>query len=358
LYTADPGFDREAVIGATLTDSAGNRPAGDFQRTLDAILSSLRAQPSVAAASLATVPPFGGVEIGVNVRAEPGGEPLHTYFGSVGSQYFEALGLPLRLGRGCDGTDTPASIPVAIVNARLATRLFGTGDPRGRQVRFVQGQRPPLTIVGVASDAMYTDVREAPRQFLYLCSAQQPPTRLTRATIFVRSTGADGSPLARLVEQTVAAADDRVTVSRAETMGQIVRGTLVRDRALTTLLTGVSLTTLAIAAVGVYGVLATSVVRRTREIGVRSALGAGPGRIAAEVLARPATLMGAGLAAGVGVSWLTRGLFDAQLYGVPSVDAASLTGVAATLAIAGALACLAPAIRAIRVDPAAALRRE
>jgi predicted permease len=360
LQTTDIGYDRHRVIAVGLVDATpASRAAGDFDRSVAAIAAAMRARPDVAAVGVSAVAPFGGVEIGINVAAVgSGADPVHSFFSSASAGYFESLGVRVLAGRGCSSADAPGQPPVVILSARLASSLFGARDPLGREIRFVEGNRPPMRVIGVAADAVYTDVREAPRRFLYLCREQQPPTRTTRATVFVRSRSQEIARLAADVERMVASSDASIRVTEADTIAGAVRATLARERLTAALLSTFALATLALAALGLYGVLAASVARRAREIGVRAALGADRWQIARAIVALPAALTGAGLVAGVAIAAAAAVVLRAHLFGVRTIDPVSLAGTAAMVAVATAVSCAVPLRRAWRVDPAAVLRRE
>jgi putative ABC transport system permease protein len=175
LYRFDVGFDLDRVLAVRVTDSVTNRPPGQADRTLTELLTQIRRLAGVEAAGLAGLLPLTNDEIGVSVVPEgnPGqiDAPTHVFLNSVTPGYFETLGISVLAGRGCPIDLSPAALPAAIINRRLARHLFGETSALQRQVRTIEGARR-MVIVGVVTDAIYTSVRETPRNFVYINQAR------------------------------------------------------------------------------------------------------------------------------------------------------------------------------------------
>jgi hypothetical protein len=281
---------------------------------------------------------------------------MHTFFTSVSPGYFATLGMPVVTGRGFTDDDAAPGAPVVVINQHLAGRLFGGANPIGRRLRFVEGRRPPMRIVGVAADAIQNDVREQPRSFLYLPSGL-PGARMPRTTVLIRSTGDRAEAMARPVERAIFGANLGLTVDRLRPLRAYVRDDLHGDRLVAQLASAFGLLALAVTATGLFGVVSAGVASRTREFGLRMALGATGADVLRLVLRPVAAWLAAGLALGAAGAWLAVPLFSSVLFGVTALDAPSFGAVALVLVLTGAAAAYLPARRAARVDPNAALRQ-
>jgi hypothetical protein len=274
----------------------------------------------------------------------------------VSPGYFSTLGMPVVTGRGFTDEDAAPGSPVIVINQHLAGRLFGGANPIGRRLRFVEGRRPPMRIVGVAADAIQNDVREQPRSFLYLPSGLAG-ARIPRTTVLIRSTGDRAEAIAGPVERAISGANLGLTVDRLRPLRAYVRDHLHGDRLVAQLASAFGLLALAVTATGLFGVVSAGVASRTREFGLRMALGATGADVLRLVLRPVAAWLAAGLALGAAGAWLAVPLFSSVLFGVTALDAPSFGAVALVLVLTGAAAAYLPARRAARVDPNAALRQ-
>jgi putative ABC transport system permease protein len=273
----------------------------------------------------------------------------------VSADYFRALSIDVRRGRGIErGDDRPGAAPVAVVNETLARRFWPGQDPVGRAVSFAgRGGRVVARVVGVARDTRTRSLREAPRPHLYLAyDAGAPPAAMT---LHVRTRGAplDAAPA---VLDAVRALAPELPVFAATTGRALVERT-IRDTRLMASLAGLfGALALGIALVGLYGVTAYAVAERTREIGIRIALGAGAPRVLRLVLGEGLLVAAAGAAAGTAASLAALRLVRARLYGVSPADPATLAAAAGVLVLAALAASAGPARRALRTDPVRALQ--
>jgi predicted permease len=278
----------------------------------------------------------------------------------VAPGYFRTLGIPLLAGRDfadadADTGDGGRAARVAIVSRAMARRYWPGRDPIGRTLR-VLGER--TTVVGVAEDARYHSLADTPGPYLYLAIAQNPvEAGLGSLSLLVRTAGAPAAVLP-VVRRAVHDLDRKLPITGAETLAQHLGALLLPQRFAATLLNALGLLTLALAAVGIYGVVAYAVGRRTREIGVRMALGAGMGEILRLILGRGAVRIAIGLAAGLAAAAAITRLAAGFLYGVSALDPVSFGGAALLLGAVALAATWLPARRAARIDPAIALRSE
>ncbi len=359
LYAFNVGFEPERVLAVSLADRRASRPAGQADQTLAAVIDGARRLPGVEATAVASLPPLTGSEIGINVVAEGGRRrsdaPTHAFFTSVTPGYFDTLGVRIVAGRGCSTADTPASAPAVIVNRQLAQHLFGETNPVTEHLRFVEGRRPPMAIIGVAADAIYNSVREEPRDFLYLCR-QQSRSPAVRGVLFVRGTGGRAERLAPSVQRLVQSIDPDIDIASIKTLARYLDESLYGDRLAAGLSSGFTLVALMIAAVGLYGVLSATVARQTPEIGLRIALGAGVWRIVQFVAGPAVYLTMVGFVLGSAAAFVSSSILRTLLFGLDAVDPLTYVGVVVALAATAAVACYVPTRRAMRVDPVVVLR--
>jgi predicted permease len=317
------------------------------QRFYTGVLDAVRALPGVRAAALLNIVPFGGMRGGADIVA-PDGVRQQVDFNIVSPGYFETGSVPVVSGR--DFSDRDAA-PVAVVDERFAARFWPGEDAVGRTFRTVQPARV-LTVVGVVRDGKVRGYRDALRPGFYVPLAQQYRGEMT---LEVRSS-ANAALLAGAVRRSIAALDPALPLPDFQTMEAQLDEALSEERLVAAFATGLGGLALVLAAVGLYGVLSYSVVRRRREIGVRMALGARPAEVSRLVLRQSALLAGGGLALGaVGAALLAR-LAKSLLYGVQPLDPLAFGAAVALLALVAATAAAVPAWRAARVDPASTLR--
>ena len=268
--------------------------------------------------------------------------------------YFEAVGLPLLLGRDFGTADTATAQPVIIVNHALADKYFGGADPVGRRIAFSEpsDRTTWLTIVGVIADEKQDALNAEVQPEVYA-----PHTQDTReAMAIVVRTAIDPASLLPSIRREIAAVDPAVALYEVRTMEQVVWASLAEERFSTLLLSGFAAMALVLAAVGLYGIVAFMVTERTREIGLRLALGADRSDVLRMVVWSGIRLVAAGVVAGLIAAILLSRTLQGFLFETPATDPVVLAGVAITLVFAGLCASYLPAWRASRVDPAVSLR--
>jgi putative ABC transport system permease protein len=272
----------------------------------------------------------------------------------VDPAYFETMGLPLLRGRGFSERDAAGRPPVVIVSRRLAELHFSGVDPVGRQIGF-PGQNPPAPlaeIVGVVGDTKQYGLDEPDLGFVYAPQAQSPHIFNTLA---VRTAG-DPMQLAAAVRAAVWSVDPEQPVWKVRTQQSLVEQAKGLPRFLAQLMGGYAVLALVLAAVGLYGVTSYAVTQRTREFGLRMALGAEPGDVLRSVLRRGLALAGVGLVLGLAGSLALGRVIGNLLFATQPTDAVTLVSVALLLVAVAGLASFLPARRATRVDPTTALR--
>jgi predicted permease len=351
----DPGFDPRDVHLASLDLRLANYDAERGSAFTAALLERAAGIPEVRTAALSAMLPLDGGGLGLGPIVAAGVEPpdprgWNVDWNVVTPGYFEVLRVPLVAGRPFSDADRAGAPDVAIVNETFARRLWGGADPIGRTL---DNEGRTLTIVGVARDAKYRTLGEAPRNFIYVPLAQR---WFTRTTLLVRTT--PGASLAAPVRRLVADLDPRLPILDQRSLVDHAATSLFPQRIALSVAGALGGVALLLALLGIYGVTAYAVTRRTREIGIRVALGARRGGIVRLVLREGVLLAALGVALGGGAALVLTRLLRGLLYGLPPTDPVAFGGAAALLALAALLASWIPARRAAAVDPVEALRTE
>jgi predicted permease len=364
LETFDAGFNRDRVLVAEMNDASDGWSPERVHRFYDRLLAHAKRLPGVQSASLASFSPMSGRVLGINLQVEgynaQSGEEMHAFFNQVRPRYFATLGATLIEGRDFSPQDTSSSPLVAIINRTMARHYFGSGGQSslGKTFKTVEGNRGPFTIIGVVADSRYNDLREATPDFFYLSSLQAPSRAVVKATLIVRAAGASAAMLAAPVRETIRSLDRTVSIGSVRTLREQVDDSLRQERLIAALCAAFSLLALTLTCVGLYGLLSLSVARRTSEIGIRMALGAGKSSIFGMVIGDGLRLVIFGLLLGTAGALAASALVRNMLFGVGRADPVTLAAICLVLPLAALVACYLPARRATRVDPIAALRSE
>ena len=356
VLAVDPGFAPDHLLTLQLALPSSYRTA-DQQRAVYAdLFARLDALPGVVSSGGTTRLPLGSTTVSTKVdvegRALPPGEWPEIEFRRALADYFTTMGIPLRRGRLFTADDGPAAPRVAIINDRMAQRLFPGEDPLGRRLRFGATSAPWVTIIGVVGDVRHSGLEEEPAPELYVWALQGPPVN---PFIVVRTAG-DAAALTAAVRAAVQAVDRTIAAYDIRPMAQVRAESMAERRFVLLLVAAFGALALVMAAIGVYGVMALVVAERTTEIGIRLALGAAPATVLAAVLREGLTLAGAGVAAGLAAAVAIVPAIATQLYGIRPFDALTLTLVPLLLLVVAAAACAVPACRATAVNPIDALR--
>lgn len=360
----DPGFNAASVLTGYISMPTSRYPdAASRSRFLEDMLAQVRALPGVQAAAVTSQIPFGGNNSASVVLPEgyvpKAGESLLSPFNTVaGPGYFKAMGIPILQGRGFEASDDSSSRQVMVIDRWLAHRYWPDSSPIGKRMLLgVPGMTDndealTYTIVGVVGDVKQNDLTETDHVGAYYFTYKQQSR--TFFTLVVHTTTKPTSLVAQ-IRKAVSGIDPDMPFYMPQTMSDRIADTLRGRRIAMLLLMAFAAVALFLAAVGIYGVLAYSVTQRTRELGVRMALGGSPGEVFRLVLRQGLRVIVFGLVLGALGSLLLVRLIRALLYGVRPTDPAVLVVVAATLAAVGVLACVLPARRATRIDPMVAL---
>jgi putative ABC transport system permease protein len=345
---------------------AGDRNRSDAERLLfyDQAMTAVRQVPGVTGAALTSQLPLSGdLDAYGYVFAsfpdmQPGEDGAAMRY-AVTPEYFQVMGIPLVRGRLLQATDR-ADVPQAfVISEALARRTFGNADPIGQHARFgpeLDGARPWGTVVGVVGDVKQQSLASQNTAAFYV---PMPQWRWVdpEQSLVVRTTG-DAASLTSTVKRAVWSVDRNKPITRVATMDELIRRTAAEQRFASMIYTTFAIAALILAAVGLYGVISGRVAERTREIGIRTALGATRGEIMRSVLRNGLLLTTVGIAIGVAGASATSRLLETLLYGISRADAATYAGVIVLLGAVAALACWVPARRAAAVDPVITLRAD
>jgi predicted permease len=360
--SSDPGFEPRGVELASVDLTMGGYTGAARPAFARALVERVRRDPAVQAASLSRVVPGGFEGISLGTLSVPGGgtpdiDPVAIGWNIVEPGYFATLRIPLAAGRDFTPDDRDGAPPVVIVGESLARRLWPGQDPVGRPVIHSDGPDRTLTVVGVAREIKSTSLIDGMREtFVYLPLQQAPSHMTTPLTIVARS--ADGRRLADRLRTVVSELDRNLPIVSSSTLDESTSLGLMPQRIAASLSGSLGLVALILAGIGVYGVTAYTVARRTREFGIRLALGATTGDIVAMVLRQGLWLVVIGGAVGLPIAAVVSQVLAIFLYGVPPLDPVTFMAAVALFGATGLVACYGPARRATRVDPLAALRHE
>jgi predicted permease len=282
-------------------------------------------------------------------------ENMNPGMNGVSPEFFSTLGIPVLAGRDFSDGDDLASPRVAVVNESFSRYFYGGGDPVGRRFSFGRDEETAITIIGLVRDGKTMSLREEQERFLYLPYTQS--TDLGSVTFYVRS-AVDPESLGLRVREAVARVDSSLPITDLKTMNRQIDESLYVERMVAALSVAFGGLATLLAAVGLYGVLSYTVAARTREIGIRVALGASRKGLLLLVLKEVALLVTLGVAIGLSASLIAGRLVETELYGLSGWDPAATVLATLVLLATAALAGYIPAARASRVDPMVALRYE
>ena len=366
LTAVNPGFDAHNVLTMRMSlppaTYAGNP---ELVRFYEELAVDVRRVPGVQAAGFVRVLPLaaeiGDAGLAIEGRPVATGESNRSADWQVVTPgYFEAMRTRLVRGRLFDARDTPESPQVIIINETLAAQYFANEDPIGKRIKFGSPTSPWREIVGIVGDTKHDGLMRAPKRQFFAPHNQFAASfgNTRRAMSLVVRTAGDPRDLVRALEAAVRAKDPSLPVTNVATLDDVMANTVREQRFATTLMAGFALLAMTLAAVGIYGVISYSVSQRTREIGVRLALGANAGAVRRLVIAQgmlPAVIgVACGVAGAAGLSRFVSGL----LFGVSALDLATFAAIPLLLLLLALAATLVPAVRATRVDPMQALRYE
>jgi predicted permease len=366
LQAVQPGFNAESVLTAQLSLPVATYKDGQARTAFFAeALRRMRALPGVKSASATSQLPFGGM-IGTGSYSIKGlprrrlNEPgLNAHLRAIDPNYFQTMQIPLVRGRLFSDADTAEAPLVVVIDQFLAARWFAKQDPVGQQIKLTYSKAPWCTIVGVVGSVKTTTLADPiTKETLYFPLAQNPYSALSPTLTFVLKTDGDPRNFVAPVERVVREMDPELPIFDIRTLDQRVADSLADYRSPTLLLAIFGVSALLLAALGLYGVLAYSVSQRTRELGIRIALGAQAQSIINLVVGQGLRLTLFGLILGFAASLGLSGLLRSLLFGVSTNDPTIYAVIPGLLLLVALLACYLPARRATRVDPVVALRSE
>jgi predicted permease len=360
LNRLELGFIPEKLLTAQLrVDGARYDSAPAVNRFFDDVIERLQQTPGIEMVGASMAAPMQGLmNSGVVVEGiEADGNKIQDIgYNLVRGDYFKTLGLPIVAGRGFDASDIVPGAHTGMVNQAAVKAYFGGTDPVGRRIRIGPNpQAPWITVIGVVGDMRDESLDTPARPRFYDVGARN--TWWRSFTVMVRTRG-DASTAMPAIREAVRAADPTLAVRNIATQEEIIGDSLAARRFSLGLAAAFAALALVLAAVGIYGVLAYSVSARTREFGVRLALGASPRSVLRMVLSEGLSWSLLGLAIGVAAALAGGKVISGMLYGVTATDTTTYVSVAIGLVIVVVLACLVPAFRATRVDPLASMRAE
>lgn len=353
-YTINPGFDVDHLAVFMMNPEQVGYDAARLEEFHRDVRERIAAIPGIEAVSWASNMPFWSSRSrGIQKEGQQGrkSEALSTITNTVDVGYFKAMGIPLVKGRTFSDGDRDGSVPVVIVNEDLARRYWPHGDAIGKQIYLV-GDSTPRQIIGVVKNSDYSTLGEAPQPCLFLSMRQNPGGNFT---LYVRAAGDPAAVLGE-VQRKLKDIAPRVEISDTRTGAKLMDQILYSARIVLGLLGVFGLIALALASVGLYGLLSYSVKSRQREIGVRMALGATRSVVLRLVLRQGMMLVAIGVAIGLGLSLMIGRLFSRMLFGLSPADPPALIGASAILLLVALLASYFPALTASRMEPMRSLR--
>ena len=360
-----PGF--ELANRLTVTIRLERRPVyeeGGPARRLAFVRDVVRrfeSTPGVEEVAASSFVPLVGMSALSEVRltdspAARAGKPLEVHHRAVTANYFATMGIPVLRGRAFTTADREGTPRVAVVNQAAARKFWPDGNPLGRSIRFTEAGRGVVAavVVGIVGNVRFSGTSTRSEEELYVPYEQMPYTMIT----FVVRTIGDPAALAPVARQQVWAVDPQLPIERVAPLAEIADQSVAEPRLYAALLGGFAVVAFVLALAGIYSVLAYTVSRRQREIGIRVALGAHPRRVQMLVVGEGMALAIAGIVLGATLAWMLTGVLDGLIYEVSPTDPGVFSIVLGLLVLAALVACLIPARRAARIDPLEALRAE
>ncbi|MEE8147530.1 MAG: ABC transporter permease [Longimicrobiales bacterium] len=364
LRSVDPGFDGEGVMTVSLSVPSAEIPgAAETAEFFRQLRERLEAQPGVEAVGLVSAVPLGGggrsfstQELEDHPRG-PGERPIFANNNNASPGFFEALGIPLIEGRTFQAGDRGDQTRAAIVSESFARQWWPDASALGRRI---DGEPDWFEIVGVVGDVHFEGLEEPGEEMIYRPTVQGNAERLQvsrQLSLVVRVSGDPGAILP-VIRREVRALNPRIPISTPRTMDEVSRRATARTSFTVAMLGVASGVALLLGMIGIYGVISYVVSQRTREIGIRMALGASAPEVRNRVVTQGLGLAGLGVAAGLVGAWLMSSVMTSLLFGVSATDPVTYASVALALSFVAGIASWLPAERAAGVDPARALRQD
>ena len=361
LQHADLGFPVERVLLLRVDFREAGYESARWHSQLDELTARIQQLPGVRAASYSQLGLFSGGDSSATVEVEgyvpKDDRDRESGFDVVGPRYFSTLGIPIRLGRDILEDDRGESPKVCVVNEAFVKRFFADRNPLGMRVTplgYDDRDRTPYRVVGVGSNAHTGSVRGdvEPRYFV----AAKQVASAVRSPIFLIRTATETAPVVAAARRAIERLDPALSIMSAKSLEEQTAPLTAQDRTTAQVALVFGGVALALAAIGLYGVLSYGIARRTREIAIRIALGARPGRVISMILGETLGLVVAGLFVGAGLAYVATRVIDSRLFGVAPQDPATLASAAGVLLFVALSAAYVPARRASKLHPIVALR--
>jgi predicted permease len=363
LNRVNPGFEQDRILLVSVYPTLGGYEGTRELNLYSRLQEQIEAAPGVLCASFSRFGLLSGGGWGRKI-ANPGGvgrpeEGIRVHCNPVAPRFFATMGIPLVFGRDFDAGDGAGAAKVAIISEALARAAFPNTRPIGEQIEFVgENGSEQAEVVGIVRDVRSFSMRGPDRSpGIYIPLQQAPADLLGQATMEIRTAG-DPAIAIDGVRRTSQAIGPNLPLAGMSTQAAQIAGSLGGERSLTTLLSLFSMLAIALASIGLYGVIAYSVTRRTREIGIRMAIGAGQPEVLRMVLGQGMRLTLVGIGVGLTGAAAASRVLSSKLFGVTSTDPVTFAAVALLLTGVALAACYVPARRAMRADPVVALRYE
>ena len=361
LEGTDLGFEERGILSARITLPGVNYPnQAATQAFYHRLLERLSTIPGVTQVGAAQGIPFSGWDVQGEMIVEGApprkqGEELVSHFQSVSPDFFKAIGVPLLKGRWLTASDRDSLAPAVLINETMAREAFGAADPLGKRVRQAWQKDKWATVVGVIKDYRHYRLPQPMGPATYFAYDAVPAWQ---QTVVIRTSRDDPNSLTPSFRDIVRGIDPKVAIYSVQTFEQVVSRSLWRQRLQGNVLGIFAALSLLLACIGLYGVISYAVAQRTRELGVRIALGATSQNVLLLVFGQSGRLVAAGVVTGLVGAYFAVGILTSLLYGVKPNDPTTFALVPAVLAVVALGAALVPALRASRVDPIIAMRAE
>jgi predicted permease len=361
LQRADLGFPAEHLLLARVDLREAEADVARRDNLLHELLGEVRRIPGVRAVSFSQLGLFSGGESSTTIEVDSyfpkGDRDRGSALDVVGPGYFSALGIPIRLGREILESDRAGAVKACVINDAFAKRFFDGRNPIGMHITSIDDdRRTSYQVVGVARNARIKDLRGEIEPRYFVAGIQEPAS--VKSPTFLIRTAAEPAPVAATVRKTIQRVDPALPILAVTSIEQQLAPLTAQDRTTARLAVVFGCVALALAGIGLYGVLSFGIARRTGEIAIRIALGAQPGRVISMILRETIGIVGVGLALGAGLAYAASRLITSQLYGVAPQDPLTLGLATALLLFAALSAAYLPARRASKLDPMAALHQE
>lgn len=355
------GYSREKLLLLRVDGVAAGYTEERLETAYRQLLDRFRETPGVRGVTYSQNGLFSGSESGDHVRVEGytprGNDDRAARFDEIGPSYFSVLGIPLRLGREIDARDRAGSARVCVSNEAFAKLFFAGRNPLGKHVTEQYGDKLiTFEVNGVAGNSRDHNLREATLPRIFTAFAQPPAGDPPSAVNFEIRTAAEPHLMLNTLRRAVRIQDPNLPILSARTLEELIRQRVGQDRLLANLTSIFGALALVLAAIGIYGVVAYGVSQRMSEIAIRMALGADPWRVVGLIVRESSIIVGAGLIAGLALSYVGTRLIVSKLFRLGAMDPAVLGAAVFVMAAIGALAACGPPWRASRIHPASALR--